>query len=916
MSSLATPLPAPPEVTVVKLANGLSCWIRPLDRPRATVAMCLHVAAGSLNEEESERGLSHLLEHLAFTGGTRFAPGALEQFFDSLGTRLGRHHNAFTGRESTCYFLSLPAGGVETLDMGLACLADFAYGMRLRPAAVETERRVILEEMRRHHEADTRIREQLLEVLVPGSRVARRHPLGTEEVVRSLTVDQIRSYYARWYRPDNSTLLIAGAVGVAATEDLLRRHFADWHGAATAPRSPDPGIRPLRRARAAIITDPDVSGAELRLVGLHPAIRPRTAGEVRLLLVEDLAIRILNQRLGALIREAPAAFSEAHLGRSPLLHSWNLMQAVASGLPESWEAILRTLGSELRRARVHSFPAAEVERAAAHALAAARRMADAEDSSAADSILSEMVDAVPDGRPPMSGAQRLALIEALLPAVGPEDLRAAFATQFDSRSQLVAAVMPGSWRTRLPAAEDLLELHAQAESSPVSPPAVRTPPRRLLKRLPAPGTVAAQQEDPELDLLSATLANGVCVHLRTMEAGKRQVFVNLTLAGGRIRERADTLGLTGAAALAFSQPATKTLPSVLIRDLLADKGLRFDSSVDEDAVTLRVAGDARELEHGLEWIHLLLTQSRPEESALTRWQSRIAELGGGRRLSLEAQLAQETLRLLTGDDPRFRLITAERAAAITVGEARQWLRSELGCAPLEAAIVGAPERGPGLELALRYLGSLPARPLRDPGLDPLRRLAVGRGPLASTVEAATVTPRAAVLTGWRAAPWPAVDDRHLLHMATQILNQRLYRELREKRGLTYNSDCSFKPSRAYPRSSLLAVAFYVPPQRTAEAAALTRELVQGLAAEGPTEAEMETARKQFCELAARAEREPKYWSRVLADCRYRATSLADLKRLPERFRAFTRDDLRAALVRYVTEQRRLEVTCLPARRRR
>ena len=75
---------------------------------------------------------------------------------------------------------------------------------------------------------------------------------------------------------------------------------------------------------------------------------------------------------------------------------------------------------------------------------------------------------------------------------------------------------------------------------------------------------------------------------------------------------------------------------------------------------------------------------------------------------------------------------------------------------------------------------------------------------------------------------------------------------------------------------------------------------------------METVRQQFAELTRRAERDPKYWSRVLAGSAYRGVRLADLKHLPERFEAYTRRDVQAALARYVIAERRLAVTCRPA----
>ena len=93
---------------------------------------------------------------------------------------------------------------------------------------------------------------------------------------------------------------------------------------------------------------------------------------------------------------------------------------------------------------------------------------------------------------------------------------------------------------------------------------------------------------------------------------------------------------------------------------------------------------------------------------------------------------------------------------------------------------------------------------------------------------------------------------------------------------------------------------------------VTREIVGELAAEGPSETEMAAVTKQLGELTERAERDPRYWSRVLGDFAYRGRRLEDLHGLAARLSAFTDGDLRAVLARYVTENRRISVTCVPA----
>ena len=68
---------------VFRLANGLPCWVTPHGTPPRSVALCLWIASGSLQEEESERGAAHFIEHLAFRATKHFPPGELARFFSS-----------------------------------------------------------------------------------------------------------------------------------------------------------------------------------------------------------------------------------------------------------------------------------------------------------------------------------------------------------------------------------------------------------------------------------------------------------------------------------------------------------------------------------------------------------------------------------------------------------------------------------------------------------------------------------------------------------------------------------------------------------------------------------------------------------------------------------------------------------------
>ncbi|OFW20141.1 MAG: hypothetical protein A3G21_03855 [Acidobacteria bacterium RIFCSPLOWO2_12_FULL_66_21] len=96
-------LPLDPAVTKGTLSNGLRFYIRRNGRPAKRVEMQLAAKAGSVDEEDNQQGLAHVVEHMAFNGSRHFKPGELVAAFESTGARLGPHVNAYTSFDETVY---------------------------------------------------------------------------------------------------------------------------------------------------------------------------------------------------------------------------------------------------------------------------------------------------------------------------------------------------------------------------------------------------------------------------------------------------------------------------------------------------------------------------------------------------------------------------------------------------------------------------------------------------------------------------------------------------------------------------------------------------------------------------------------------------------------------------------------------
>ena len=230
----ATTLSLDPSVTRGAIANGVSYWIAP--QPSAAgVAIWMRVDAGSLQEEEEESGLAHFVEHLAFRGTRHYPDGAVIRRFEALGLTIGVDENAITTPRGTIYKMTLAAG--DAWREGLRMMADFAYRRETTARAVDDERRVVMAEMRAADGRASRLERRITAATFAGSRAASRSPMGRPDVIERASVADVERFLARWYRPERTTVLVAGRIDPATV------------AAASRANSAGSGPRPRRRAR-------------------------------------------------------------------------------------------------------------------------------------------------------------------------------------------------------------------------------------------------------------------------------------------------------------------------------------------------------------------------------------------------------------------------------------------------------------------------------------------------------------------------------------------------------------------------------------------------------------------------------------------------------------------------------------------
>ena len=254
-AEVSVPSPAPvaePAVEKTVLPSGIRVVTERMPEARS-VATGVWVGIGSRDETEELAGASHFLEHLLFKGTETRSARSIASAVDAAGGEM----NAFTSREHTAFFTRLP---VDQLVFGLELLADVVTHPAFRPAEVEAEREVILEEILMSEDSpDDVAMTALFESLFPAHGLG-RETLGTRGSIEAMPREVIEAFHRDQYGPENLVVAAAGDLHHAEVVDTIVA-MGDGVGGGERPPRVAPGTdmvpslvinRPTEQAHVAI----------------------------------------------------------------------------------------------------------------------------------------------------------------------------------------------------------------------------------------------------------------------------------------------------------------------------------------------------------------------------------------------------------------------------------------------------------------------------------------------------------------------------------------------------------------------------------------------------------------------------------------------------------------------------------------
>ena len=912
-------LPFDPAVVRGTLSNGLVYYIRQNQEPRERAQLSLVVKAGSVLEEEQQRGLAHFVEHMAFNGTERFAKQEIIDYLESIGITIGRDLNAGTSYDYTTYWLEIPTGDPEILETAFQILSDWAYAVSFAPDEVELERGVVLEEWRIFQGFGFRFQTNLRPLLFGASRYAERSPIGLTEVLETAPAEELRAYYERWYRPNLMAVVAVGDFDPELIEAKVAQHFAPPpEGEATQERAavadptelPSFAIPDNEAPIVDVFTDPEAPVTQVTLVR---KVAPETGQDLaafRRVAVERLAFMMLNARLFERGQSADPPYLWSGTGRSPYIKPLDILTFTVLTEQDGVEDGFAALIEELQRVRQHGFTESELEREKANLLSSVEREYTQRDQIESNRLADDYSDHFLSGAPVPGVEAEWELYQQLLPLVSLAEVDELGVSWAAPENMVLIVLGPEAID---PTGGDVLAaaLHAQidgADALVLEAYGDDFEDVPLLAAIPTAGSIVGEEQLDAIDAVRWTLSNGITVIAKQTDFRDDEIrFTAFSPGGHSLVADADYVSASYAAEL-VNGSGVGPHDSVALDKLLAGKRVSVSPYIGELFEGFNGDASPQDLETLFQLIVLYTTEPRLDPDYFSTYEARLRSAAELRPTQPDAVLYDRANTLLSQGHLRRRPLSLDVVAELNLDRAEAVYAdrfADLGDATF--VFVGAFDWDELRSLTTTYLASLPtsgrSEEWQNVEVDP------PFGVIDEIVRSG-IEPRSnSVWVFAGEAEWNS-SDLLALDAAGEMLNIRLRERVREALGGTYSIFVSARARQLPDQEYQIAVIFGSDPDRVWELLDEVAVELDWLKA-GGEQRYLDTVKEQLRSAREEQLRENGFWVDQIQTTLQLGESFEQITSYEERLEALSLEQIAALAQRYLPLDRYVRVVLYP-----
>ena len=873
-------LPFDPAVTVGTLPNGMRYYIQAHPQPAHRADLRLVVDAGSVMEEPQQLGLAHFVEHMAFNGSRRFAKLQIQHELESMGMQFGADLNAETTADETAYFLTVPTDHPGALTTGMKILADWASGVAFDSAAVEAERGIVMGEWRLRTNAgagDFKRFGRYTGAIIPGSAYGDRSPIGDPRIIQHASRAEIKRFYTRWYRPQRMAVVVVGDVDASEVERLVKQEMGAIPAGPRTPETdrafPSRAVPVPHTSSFVVDVDPTANGRSINLAYRVPE-RPSGTGDRRAALAEEIAVDIVNERMGAM-RVGGAYVGEA----ARHARAWFLVD----NSQEDIRGELAKLFAVPRQVVEHGFTDAEVERVRKNLLTNREHRFVARAAATSSQLADSYQDAFLTGAIVPPADTSLALARALLAgpgAITTAEVDSIARLAFDQPgvvgfislpangqqvdAEFIAAVADSVGKSHTTTydakAYALADTTAGKKGYSIDDSAAAIAARPLIPSLPPAGRIDSVRQIPSVGVTVWTLSNGAHVLLKPTTFNPDQFLVLASAPGGTSTAKPAEYVDARLAGQALALGGLGTFTPEALQKKLSTEGSSVSIAGGIQQLNQYVTGSAspKDAKVLFELLHLEFTAPRLDTAAISRWKE-------GSRASLDdpGQLFQQEVQArLAHFDPRQRPLTAAMMDSLDPQAALAFYKERFSDASaFTFIVVGAFDPDSLRPLVEKYVASLPATHANVGWHDDGARAAAGP----EKIDLYNGFPGRTQVSITYTIPIHYDESTDVRNYAVgQIAQRRLLARLRTQLSATYGVQFGISQVKAPWQHAAVSVGFDSDPALADSLARAAVAVLDTLGRSGPTAAEVAELIANEKQRIALAVKDNSYWVQKLS----------------------------------------------------
>jgi len=526
-------IPHDPAITIGKLDNGLTYYIKQNKKPEQRVELRLAINAGSICETDAEQGLAHFCEHMCFNGTKNFPSNKMVDMLEEMGVKFGAELNASTSFDQTVYMLKVPTDSIEWINRGFQVVEDWAHQVSLDDSEIDKERGVIIEEWRMGLGADDRMMQKYLPVLFKGSKYADRVPIGKPDIIKSFPYDTLRYFYKTWYRPDLMAVVVVGDIDPSLAEQEIKKHF----GRITEPPDPEkrieypiPGnVEPL----ISVVTDKEATGFGVEVFFKHPHANSITYEDYRNTIIRMVYTDMLNNRFGETGRKPDAPYLYAGSGYGSFIGRTIDVYSLSAGAKENQiEKTLDVLLTENERVRKYGFTATELEREKKDVMTAYENIAKEADKTVSASYADEFVRNYLTDECIPGYAKEYQMVREFLPGITLDEVNRLGSSLTSDDNMLVLITGQEKKGVEIPTEQKVAEIIKSVRSKNIEAYVDKVADEPLLSTKPVAGRVVKRSENKELGYTELKFNNGVRMVLKPTDFKNDEILFSAFSPGG------------------------------------------------------------------------------------------------------------------------------------------------------------------------------------------------------------------------------------------------------------------------------------------------------------------------------------------------------------------------------------------------